>query len=655
MKKLLFLVLLCCLTTIYAQEKYSLDFGKITKHEINMSTCDFAPDAEAVVLYEIGNDYFHGNYAEGAFELSINKKLKIKILKQSGLQYAEIQIPFREEGRRIEDVQINSATTYNYENNKLTKTELDKKNIFRKKINQNLWEMTFAMPNVRESSIIEIEYTIRSPFLFNIPIWDFQHNIPVIYSKLEINIIPYYEYIYLMKGATKFDEYYTETSHDEISFYDLKYREMKHTFIKKNIPAFKYEDFITSPNDYRISIHFQLAKIHNPRGGIQEIMTTWAKICNEYLKSDDFGKYVKAMQKEAKKILPSLVTEEMTDEEKIKVITNYVKSNFKWNDIYSRFAREKLANVLKNKSGNVAELNLLLLGLLNAAGIDAKPILLSTRQNGMIDKRYPFEKFFNYVIVMATADSNDYLLDATEPMLAFDVLPVRCVNVHGLVVAKNSELWIEIAQGGLSGTIKTFDIKLSDDLNTLKANVKYQAHIYDAFEYRQEYAGDDKGFKEYLEGNDIKEIDNLKIENYNNLDSAFVFSFQTEMAISKTAEKLFILPFLNQVPQNNIFKQRERTLPVDMLYVFGDTYISHIEIPEGYKIESLPQEINYNGKQSLLIYKAAQNGNSIDVVARYQYKKSIFEAKEYSILKKTYNDLIKALSEAIVLIKEDIE
>jgi hypothetical protein len=651
MKKQFIITAICflCIPCIQAQN-YTRELGKVTQYEMDMASYDQDPDAEAVILYEIGEAFFQGDDVSHQFLLHINKTIKIKILKQAGLKYGEIEIPIYESDDEREKLWIKEATTYNFEDGLLVKTPLEGKTVYEEKINKNWFVKKFAMPNLKEGSIIEIDYQISSPFYFNLREWEFQHKIPVVYSCFDVRMNPYYEYAYIAKGFTTFDEFSNQVLNNEVRWGNLLYKEMQYKMGMKDIPAFKDEDFISSVNDYRMSLNFQLSKLHFPQGGNKEIMTTWPLMCNDFLKSEDFGKYIRSVEKETKNILPALALDGKTPDEKIKIITDYVKFNYNWNGFTDKFARNKISKIIKEKTGNSAELNLLLLGLLKKAGIEAKPVVLSTRSHGIINVNYPFQQFLNYVIVKIDGEK-DLFLDATESMLPYNELPVRCLNVKGLLVEKDSEQWLDIQQEDLALTEKHFDIHCQKDLTSVNAKVSYTAYAYDALEYRKTYYGDVQNLKDFFSKKEGNITGNIDVQSYEDVEQAFVFSFDTQTQINKTSDKLFIAPFLNQAPKENIFRQDQRTLPVDMIYRHAGTYVSTIEIPEGYKVEPWPQEKSYNNKTVIIQYKAEQKGNAIEVTAHYEFKKSIYEAKDYPILKVSYNEIIKLFNEMIVLSK----
>jgi hypothetical protein len=59
------------------------------------------------------------------------------------------------------------------------------------------------------------------------------------------------------------------------------------------------------------------------------------------------------------------------------------KSNC-WNDYYGYSCNEGVKKAYKDKTGNVAEINLMLTAMLRYAGLNANPVLVSTRSNGIM-------------------------------------------------------------------------------------------------------------------------------------------------------------------------------------------------------------------------------------------------------------------------------
>lgn len=654
MKATIFISLLFLIPlSMYTQENYTQEYGKVTQYEMSMTEYPLDKDAEAVVLYDKGEYFFRGDSGRG-FLLYMTRQTKIKVLKQAGISYATFEIPYYIEDRQNSElVEGIEAITYNFEDGKLNKVDLNPKNIFEEKVD-NKWSIKkVTLSDVRPGSVIEIKYTISTPFFFNMRRWSFQRKIPVVDSKLRYRAIPYYEYTYLMRGATEFDELQTEDSAFDTHFGSLVYKELIYNFGMKNLPAFKDEEFITSEKDYMVALDFQLSKIYYPRGGQKDIITTWPQMCDEFLKDDNFGKYIKDAEKEGKKILPTLALDAEIPLKRTEELAKYVKRMYNWNGDNSKYSSGKLADFLKRKTGNSADINLYLIGLLKAANIDANPVVMSTRGNGIIQSSHPFQQLLDYVLVEVSIDNKKYYIDATEPLLYFTDLPKRCMSVAGLVVKPKSEEWIFIKQKQLSMTQHSLKVNIFPDQNKIEVNAKYGSIGYNAYLYRNIYLGKDDNLVKYLQNSlKIQTVDSINIETNEDLNKPFKFSFKFDLPLEQSSNKLFINPFCNIQEKDNLFKQSSRTLPVDLIYLQGNSYVSSFQVPEGYKIDFLPADISLSDELISILYNAKVDGNTIYVNASYSLNKNVYEANDYLSLKMSFANMINKFSEMIVLVKE---
>src|SRR5690606_9601161 len=185
--------------TAFAQE-YGFPFGKTLLDELTMTTYERDTSASAVVLNEFGNAYI----SSGTYNLVFNYHVKIKILKKDGLSQADFAIPlYKSTTGKKEEVKDIRASTFNLENNRIEESGLDLRNIYSEDLNKYWDQKKFALPNVRVGSVIEIMFTIESPFIFNFRKWEFQTDIPKIYSEYWARIPGNYIYNMTLKGFLK--------------------------------------------------------------------------------------------------------------------------------------------------------------------------------------------------------------------------------------------------------------------------------------------------------------------------------------------------------------------------------------------------------------------------------------------------------------------
>ncbi|HET7733354.1 MAG TPA: DUF3857 domain-containing protein, partial [Paludibacter sp.] len=358
MKKLLIIATLLLFTQMLVNaQNFANEYGKVSKEDIDLMYSAKDKSAEAVVIYDIGSSYF--TRTNDNFEVIYERTTRIKVFKEAGLKWASIEIPFYQEGNIFEQVYDIEACTYNFENGVLTKTKLDPANCKKEKINEYWNNQKFAMPNVKEGSIIEYRYKIRSEFLFQFRDWEFQWKIPVIYSKYVVKMIPFYQYSWILQGASKFtsQKSYEDTGLEQ-QFGSITFKDMVYEYVMTDLPAFTDEEYISSINDYIIKIDFQLSKVIQVNGTVQNIQTTWPEMIKDMIKSDDFGQYALKCEKLAPKILDVTGLSAKPMREKFDSILNYVKTNYKWNGISGKYASKTPKELLKDKFGNAADINL---------------------------------------------------------------------------------------------------------------------------------------------------------------------------------------------------------------------------------------------------------------------------------------------------------
>jgi hypothetical protein len=644
----IFLILFLYSQLPVQSQTFSKEFGKIGKEETDLTY--YAPDksAEAVVLFDIGKSSF--DERNDIFKLIFEESTRIKIFSEAGLKWAEVEIPYYHEGQNYEDVYDIQATTYNPENGALKITTFNTSNCHEEKINEFWSVKKFALPDVKPGSIIEYRYKISSDYMFNLRDWDFQEKIPSVYSEYEVRMIPFYQYVWFLQGANKFD---TQTSNESTDlsrqYGPINFHDMIHKYIMKNVPAFNDEEYITSINDYVIKIRFQLSKVINTNGFVYKMISTWEELVKDFLKDKDVTKFANKTEKQALYLFSPDSILNKSQKEKFDFILNYVKANFSWNKINGKYASKTLNDLLNDKFGNSADLNLFTIGLLNAAGVEAYPLMISTRDNGKIKVDYPYVKFFNYLLISATIDGKSILSDATELLCPNDMVPSRCLNDKGLLIKSGDIQWITL-QNEVPSEIHTF-ISIDSIGSISHSNRVISATGYDALRYRNLYGEDKKKIAEKVDGN-VYSVDESKIvvNNQTNKAEPYIMKLSTNYKTEKINDKIYLSPFLDEPITENPLKQSSRTYSIDMTYPVKRSYNCVITIPDGYKTEFVPEHYKILNELFELNYDVKNDGKTISISFDYYFKKSVYAATDYINIKFYFKDIIKKGNEKVVLV-----
>ncbi|HLO89721.1 MAG TPA: DUF3857 domain-containing protein [Lentimicrobium sp.] len=649
LRMVLFGMLFLSMSELFAQD-YATKIGKCTEYEMKMTACPFDSIAEAMVLYDIGT--LSIQVINDSYKYVYERKTKIKVFTKAGIDQAEFVIPYYKGDNGYERVTGLKGNTYNLVNGKIVATSLDSKNAFEEKKSDHWYNKKFAMPDVKEGSVFDISYTITSPYLMVLPTWDFQSDIPILYSEYKVTTNPHFEYAHSLTGGGFYDDYQKYDDNGEVTYINLiPYHDAVEKFVMKNIPAFRDESYITSSKDYMRRLHFQLTTYKQSNGFREDLVSTWSKLCQELLDSDSFGGYMKSCQRDGKDIVQILTL--MSDSStlsKAKKIDRYLKSNYSYNGDESYMAGKTLKEVSLEKSGSAAQLNLMAVGYFRAAGFQADPVLLSTRSNGKIQVNYPFVDAFDYVVAMVKVDSILYMVDVTEPLLNFNEVPSRCLNDVGLVVRKDNPDWIHFESLANSDNRHEIELIPNPDSDSLSMNVKLTSSFYEGVSKRKRFKNNYAELAKDLLGKDYLSYDSIRCANLTDFEKPFELTFNKKEQLERLEDKLLINPFCDLVPTENPFKQPERNYPVDFNYKWSKTFSIKIKIPEGYKVFSKPAPFTVNNKNIRIVYTINDNEPGyLTVVALYMFKKDVYPAENYNEIKDYYNKIVSKFNENIIL------
>lgn len=630
----------------YAQSS-SYKFGTCNPEDFKTKECPFEPGASAVILCDIGKSMFEET--DYGFFVYFERRVKIKILNKAGLQYAEFNVPVYTGDEGSEKIIEIVGNTYNFENGTIRTTAFNPKESYTKKLNEH-WDLkTFAIPDVSEGSVFEVKYEIRSPYIFNLRDWEFQCEIPVYYSEYTAEINPHFDYTYFVQGVNKFDEFKSYPLRKEMQIPGIANNDdMAYFFVLKNIQSFKKDEYITSADDYRIKINFQLSGYANSSGSVTRIITTWPELTKDLLKQETFGKYIKLSLKKAEELIPTLNLPS-GNLEKTKYLRWYVTNNYNFNGYDTYFTKNSVKDLLTKKTGNSADLNLFLLGLLRMAGIQADPVIISTRDHGKIKADYPFTDAFNYVLIAANIDGKIQLMDATDPLLNFNEIPPRCLNETGLIVKDGEPQWVKFTSTVISEqlTLAEFNLEKESGNVTIKYTNVYSG--YDASSMRGQYLADYNALHKKLISVRTEINDSLKAKNLQTVEEKFELSYQEQYHPEITDGMILIDPFFGKAMYENPFKEPTRSYPVDFNYKKKRSFETDINIPEGYKLIGKPEDLIVNNLLMKVIYTVDESKpGKIKVTAQYEIKKDSYPAESYKELKGYFDLIVNKFNEKII-------
>lgn len=675
MKKLLILFFIFQLAQLKSNSQ-NFKLGDVSKLELQEKYHSTDSSANAAIIYRSEKIYFNYSQSNGFTQMK-EVATKIKIYNKEGFEWANIKVPlYKSTSGNDEKIKSIKGYTYNLEKGKIEKSKLKNSGIFAEKATEIYDISSFTLPNVKEGSIIEYEYTITSPFL-QIDEIDLQYSIPI--NKIEVSVATpqFYKYKTRLNPRAFFSPNFSESKNNRqvslarrgesttrntkvgsgSSLYTSQFDYFDNVLelTETNVPALKTESYGGNINNYKAKLSLELEASLAKEGYVEKsYAVTWEGVSKTVYDNESFGGQLNKSPF-YKEDLNSVLQNAEDDFQKAVVVENFVKSKVKWNGNYGIYAQKGIRGAYKEGEGNVADINLLVVAMLKSLGVEANPVLISTRNNGF--PLFPTRQGFNYVICMVESQDGYMLIDATEPFSTNNVLPERVLNWQGRLI-KNGGVsrWVNVKSLKKSKKTTMLNVKIDSDL-LISGQVRENHTSNLALQYRKRYTGlsEDDHLKSLESGKGDIEISDLQFENDTDISKPVkvTYSYELSDGIDEIGDKLYFSPLLFLATKENPFKLENRIYPIDFIYPVNYNTIVNILLPEGYELEFLPESeaMEFGSGDVKFSYVMQENGKYLSLKLDFEINNPFIAPADYKNFKAFYSKIIDKNKEQIVLSK----
>jgi len=655
MKTLFSALLLCAFTVASAQTPKPTPpaytgpttqaYGKVDQTDIDLKECDFEKDANAEVLFDIGKVFYNSNLV-----VNMQRHKRIKIFNDNGKKEANIRLEYYS-GGKYEFIDGIEAQTINYVNGKIEITKLDKKSIFSETIDKGRSAYIFSFPNVKPGSIIEYKYNWGSNAINHMPDWYFQGPLPTRYSEIDTQIP---DMLYFREQHHIRDRFVlNKPTSESASAYNLDGRNRA----LANVHSMPDEPYMSSLNDNLQSIFFQLTSVKPINGYVQNFSDSWPKVGYVLAENEDFGQQLKKKLVGEDVILAKAKT--MTNQwAKINYIYKEVQNTMKWNGSDRWYTNEGVQKAWEKKTGNSAEVNLILCHLLEKAGVEVYPMVVSTRSHGKVNPAFPFLYQFNRAVVYLRGDlAHNHVLDATDKFNNYTETPNDLLNSTGLFIDRENKRFntVFLSRNNPVQQIININADVKAD-GKMEGNAQVINYAYNRIKNIKRYQTDgEQKFVDYIRNNDNNiKISDLKFENLetDSLPLNQTMNFKADLNGSD-GNYIYFNPAQFSPLRTNPFLSETRQSDVDFGYRDNFSLTGKYTIPAGYKSDVLPKSTTLDMPDNSISFKRIVGEQNGAVVVRYvvDFKKVIFFKEDYDLLFDFYKRVHELMNEQIVLKK----
>ena len=660
MKNYLLLFAFCALNAVAQTSEPNLKWGKPTDEELKMTEYAGDKEAKAVVLCHLTSVSYTMDLHNYLVDYKVKKR--IKILKDEGKDYANLSIPYiynTKEEYGLESIEDFKATTYNVVNGKVVKTRIGSSQIHTERIDEDYMLAKVAIPQAMAGTVIEYEYTRHSNVFFHIFDWDAQENIPVMFAQYRLEIPAIFIFNVETSGLQALES--------NISTGSITYRATSDNIAKpsscktniylctgRNLPALKKDDFVWNERDYVTKVTAELRSFATG-GNYRDVKKTWEQADNVLMQHSEFGSRLNDHSKFRDELAAAGVAE-MTDlKEKVAATLMVLRQKLAWNGEYELLAHPA-SEVIKKGSGTSGDLNMILINMLGDVGVQAYPVVMSTRRHGRLPQTYPSLNKLNTFIVAVPTGTSWLYLDASSADGYVNVLsPNLYVERARLIQKGKPSQWVNLQKIGEARSQVTVVGSISPEgVMSGEHTALYFGNA--AVDERRAFhtANDSLAFIARKSADYGMKINSCLMTGHRgymaNVREEMTFTKQGEVA----SDHIYINPFTDFPIRNNPFLEAERPLPVEFpcRQAFSMTIL--IQLPEGWQLEDKPKSTRITTEDKSIgghiLYEVTED-HQLSIQVQFRQSNVTYYKDKYEILRQLY-DLFANRSKDMLVLKK---
>lgn len=616
------------------------DWLPINPDELKMASDPKAPGAPAIYLYrQVDRDDVENREKHYA---------RIKIFTEEGRKYADLEISFVQDEGDVRNIQGRTihpdGSIANFDGMVYEKLIVKARGV-------KYWAKTLTMPDVQPGSVIEYRYTRIFPQGWTYDSsWILSDELFTKYGKFSLR---------------QSDAFALQWSWPRGLPAGTSPPAMNNRVVRvevHDVPAFQIEDFMPPENEMKFRVDFMYTR--DPERNPDKFWQLHDK--REFALVDSFT----SKRKQMEQAVSQIVSPSDTPEQKLKKIyarcQQIRNTSFEHEKTQQELTREKfkqinnVEEVLKRGYGDGQDITWLFLALARAAGFDASPVLIATRnRHFFFDPKLMDSEALNTNVVLVKLNGKDLYLDPGFVFAPFGLLPWNEAGVPGLRIEKDNGAWLvtNLFPPEASGIERHAQLQL-DDSGSLEGDLTLTYKGLTAISFRlDENEQDDADRKKFLEDEAkrlIPAASEVELTNQPEWSaSAPTLVAQFHIKIPGWASGagrrtlLPISPFGGD--EKHLFESANRVHPISFSYAFTDTDDITFTLPSDWRASDLPQPRTSDLKAVLYKITAERKDGSVHVSRHLAVNAEIFELKYYPALHNFFQNVRSGDEQQVVL------
>jgi hypothetical protein len=620
------------------------EWRPVSQEELKMTSEPKAPGAPAIILYrqvdrDDSNIHIPHEY----------NYVREKIFTEEGRKYADVEIPLVKGRWEIHGIRARTirpdGSIVNFDGKVYEKEIVKTRGL-------KYLAKTFTLSDVQPGSIIEYHYLIdfAEYYVFDSN-WVLSDDLFI--KSARFTLKPFAEWAMLCSWPNSLPEGNKPPVNENYKFFHMD---------AQDIPAFQAEDDMPPESTMRYRVDFT----YSEDGFEQDQDKFWKKQGKKmYDATESFVNKRKAMEQAvAEMVSPS-------DPPDVKLQKIYARVQKVRNTTYEiekteqeqKRAKEKASSnaedVWKRGYGDEDQISWLFLGLARAAGFDAVPVRVATRNVRFFKPSLMRRSDLNTNVVLVKLNGKDVYFDPGAAFTPFGQLPWAETGTTGLKLDKDGGTWVTtpVPESSESQIVRKADLNLTSE-GSLEGKLTVTFTGVEAQWRRVEERNEDETHRKKLLEDYVKEIipAGIEVELTNKPDwtssaptMVADFSLKVPGWVSGAGKRALLPVGLFSSPEKHMYEHATRVHPLYFHYLFEKTDDVRIELPLGWQVSTVPQAQNNDAKVVAYNLKVANDKGSLHVERHLRSGISYLEPKYYGALRNFYQTVRTGDEEQIVL------
>lgn len=429
-----------------------------------------------------------------------------------------------------------------------------------------------------------------------------------------------------------------------------------YTYVFENIPAFEKEK--NTPGASFIYPHILIiAKSFKNKEGEVTLFNSTADLYKWYKSLVDQMKDDPTLFKDK---VNELTVNAKTDVEKIKNIYYWVQDNIRYiafEDGIAGFKPDESNNVFSKRYGDCKGMANLIKQMLKLAGFDARLSWIGTKHIAY-DYSIPSLAVDNHMICTVILKDKKYFLDGTEKYNSFGEYAERIQNKEVMIENGDNYIIEKIPLSISDANKEIFNADFVIDNEKLKGSCGRSSigeaksqflQIYNSFEINEKK----KTLEKYLSNSNKNiQIGDIQTSDFKNRDEKISLNYDIiiDNKISNFDNEMYI--DLENRHEYKDFELKDRKN--DYEFDYKKNYESNItlEIPNGYKVSKLPDNLVVNEDDFSINVNFLKKGNAIIYKKSFVFKNALIKVKEIDKWNASIKKLNSVYNQQIILSKQ---